>query len=408
MAALIKNEIIKLFSKKKTYITLIAFVLLTFVISYGTYREKQNQKKYNSPQNMIEQNEQRINNMSKNIDDSSLSKSDKESMQLDIEKLKAENENLKNESNGKNNLGWKKSLQDKNEELKKSKEQMMDKTKVKYAEKGSIDNIAEIDNQIKTNNYLIDNNIKPKSDYDFNAYSCINDIIDILGAIFIAVGVAIFSSDIVSGEFIPPTMKVLLIQPVSRGKVLFSKYITTLIASLVLIIGVEMLAFLIIGGIFGFGSNAYPNIIGLKYQFDKTNMINGSYNLKLVAGSGIIISQGKFLLYSILLQALFITVVFSFTFLLSVIFKSSMVSVGLNVVIVIFISIFQSFPVINKITSYLFFTYGSTSNVLKGDLMRQMNNPNITINFAIAVMAIWTVVCYMLSHIIFKKRDILI
>lgn len=406
MKALIINEFKKLFSKKKTYITIIAFILLIFVIAFGTYKNMKNEKEYNNPKNRIAQNEQRIKDINKELEKSSMPDNKKKQMQLEIEQMEQENDELKSEITS--DTDWKKALQTKNERLKKSKDgqqiESNDDSDYKDSENQSNDDSSEIDNEIKLNNYLINNNIKPQGTYDFNAYSCMKQIISVLGAIFIAIGVAIFASDIVSGEFIPPTMKVLLIQPVSRAKVLFSKYITSLISVIILIIGIEMLSFLIIGGIFGFGSSAYPNFIGLKYASNK----NGSNALKLIANSGVMIPQWKFLMYSLLLQLLFIIAVFSFTFLLSVIFKSSMISMAVNIVFVIFLSIFMSFPAINKIAAYIFLIYGRTSEILTGDMMTNMQNPKLTISFSIIIMCVWTIVSYILSHIIFKKRDILI
>ena len=48
--------------------------------------------------------------------------------------------------------------------------------------------------------------ISPKDENKLNAYIYLNDLFSILGAIFLAAGIAIFSSDIVSGEYTPATM----------------------------------------------------------------------------------------------------------------------------------------------------------------------------------------------------------
>ena len=49
-------------------------------------------------------------------------------------------------------------------------------------------------------------------------------------------GIAVFMSDMVSGECTPATLKFLLVQPVKRGKILFSKFIVSLVTVTSLIV----------------------------------------------------------------------------------------------------------------------------------------------------------------------------
>ena len=67
-----------------------------------------------------------------------------------------------------------------------------------------------------------------------------------LGMAILVAGIAVFMSDIVSGECTPATLKFLLIQPVTRGKVLLSKFIAVTITVLTMILGAELVGFLFV------------------------------------------------------------------------------------------------------------------------------------------------------------------
>ncbi|WP_163195807.1 hypothetical protein [Clostridium thermarum] len=49
MIRLFKIETFKLFKRTKTWVVIIAFILLTALLAYGSYRDTQNAKRYNSP-----------------------------------------------------------------------------------------------------------------------------------------------------------------------------------------------------------------------------------------------------------------------------------------------------------------------------------------------------------------------
>src|SRR5699024_6194975 len=77
--------------------------------------------------------------------------------------------------------------------------------------------LSEMKVELEELKYLREHNIETEEDFDFNGFSFINDLVEQLGHVFLAIGIAVFAADIVSGEWTPPTMKLLLTQPVSRG-----------------------------------------------------------------------------------------------------------------------------------------------------------------------------------------------
>jgi ABC-2 type transport system permease protein len=163
------------------------------------------------------------------------------------------------------------------------------------------------------------------------------------------------------------------------------------------------------GLIFSFGNLDYPITVGTRFVYDNTvTMEMGRKAMKMVEGSTIIIPMWKYLIQMFLLQALFIIASVSFAFLLSTVVKSSMVSMATSVVVIIVFTIFQSMPYVRDYAHFLFTTFGDPSNILSGNMAMNFNNPSVTTTFAIGVMVIWSVVSYVIAHVVFTKKDILI
>lgn len=93
-------------------------------------------------------------------------------------------------------------------------------------------------------------------------------------AIFIIVFIAITAGTIVSSEFEKGTIKILLIKPFVRSKILISKYVVAIIMMLFILL-FTLLAQLLIGGIIlGFDSLSVPVV---EYSFDTNSLV--SYNI---------------------------------------------------------------------------------------------------------------------------------
>lgn len=396
---LISNEVKKLMRRKKTVIIFAAFVLLTVAIGYGSYKENLNRKQWDSPEFRQKNIEESIKYMKQDLENGSLTELDKKGVKENIVGMEKELAQIKLEVSGKT-VDWKISL----------------KEKIDSAEKTLYDNNIILDTnqkdrmklELQQAKYLYANNIKPQDGSTFDAFSFIKTLFMVLGTIFIAVGVMVFTGDIVSGEFTPPTMKVLLTQPVSRAKVLASKFIAVAGVALFLILAVEILSFLIMGLIFGFGNSNYPIITGTIYKWDLAQSAYGGHPLVAVVGSSYIISTGQFVVRMFLLQILFIITCVSVAFMLSSIVKSSMVSVSVSIVIVVAFTILLQMPALKNLAQYIFTSYGTVGQILTGEGAMRYNNPYVSTSFGIGTLIVTSIVCYLISHIVFTRKDILI
>jgi ABC-2 type transport system permease protein len=412
MIKLFNIETFKLFKRTKTWVVIIAFVLLTALLAYGSYRDAENAKRYNSPEARLANMEEHLKYLESQKDvvpeeyknDEAKLQEYKNMNEQQISDAKAEIARLKGSIAQGDNADWREVNKDRINNL---EEQLKNLNSLQDKGGSQRNYIQEELDQLK---YLQQHDIKPMEDYTFNATKFLMQLVQMLGEIFLVIGIAVFAADMVSGEATPPTMKLLLTQPVSRAKVLFSKFLSINIASIVCIIGVELIAFLLVGIVFGFGDANYPMFVGAQYKFDTTQLMeNGSYPLILIEGSKHIIPAWQYIVRLLLLQALFITVCTSVTFLISTIVKASMVSMGISVVSAIAAMIvFMGFGVLRSIARYVYVLFGDVGSLLTGRFAERFNNPNVNLSSTIVMFLAWIVVSYIISHVVFTKKDILI
>lgn len=388
MFKLIENEIIKIIQRRKSLVTVIAFALLVGVIGFGTYKEIQRSREWSSPAKQIEQQKRNIASLKES---KGLSDDDPE-----IKMRQAKINELEKIQRGEKKFDWKEELTEQNKSLKESLASSKDKEQVKL--------------QIQSNEYLLEHNITPQwYDYKNGGTRFLMILFNILGLMFLAIGIILFGADMVSGEFTPPTAKFLLTQPVSRGKILFSKLAALFITTVMLIIPIELIAFLIMGALFGFGNMNYPVIVGSKYVYDMTQILPmGEKAMIMTAGSGHIITMGQYIIRLFLMQILFILVAVTFTIFISTVIKSSMISMSTGIVSVIAALVLQEIPTTRKLSQYIFTNFGRIDTVLDGSIAIMFNNPSLTLNFVLILFAIWTIVTYAIAHFCFTKNDILI
>jgi len=95
--------------------------------------------------------------------------------------------------------------------------------------------------------------------------------------------------------------------------------------------------------------------------------------------------------------------------MISTIFKSSMISMAVSVILTIFLTIgAQAITTIKEYSHLLFTTYADASSVINSNLVLMYQNPKLTIVNGIICMIITSILAYIIAHINFTKKDILI
>lgn len=206
--------------------------------------------------------------------------------------------------------------------------------------------------------------------------------------LFIIVIIVMIAGTIVSEEFNKGTVKLLLIKPYSRAKILLSKYITILIMTVFAIV-IILLMELIVGGIvFGFDSLSVPV---LEYNFNTSQLE--------------IINIFTYVGIEILTQLPMIILLATLAFALSTIFTNSALAITISLLGFMSPSIINALVIQYKVG---FMKYFVTMNWdLSGYLFGSLPSmEGMTMGFSIVTCFIYLFAMLIPTFIIFKKKNI--
>lgn len=404
---LIKNELIKISKRAKTWIVFVLFLLSIVGVCVLSYMEEQNMVRYNSPEGRIESlvDQKKWENESIERAKENNDKWSEEEILRAEESIKTIDEEIKRQEERKNNPNdpdlWKKELEAEKVMLQESLDDPDRPDRYKTYEK---ERMADV-------NMLLENGIKPIEKWEFNAINNAKNFMSIMGMIILVAGIAVFMSDIVSGESTPPTLKFLLVQPISRGKVILSKFIAVVLTVVSMIGGLQLATFGVLGAINGFDAAKMPTTLGVEYKWNYSEAeMYGGPQLERIEGSGILSTRGVEVFQSFSLQILFIIACCAFVFLISSLFKSSMITMALSVILSVAatMSCMMSQTLSSKIGHLIFLNYGATPSVVTGDIAFMFNNPNFSVGLGVTLMVGTIIVSYVIAHVVFSKKDILI
>lgn len=185
----------------------------------------------------------------------------------------------------------------------------------------------------------------------------------------------VIAADIVAGEFSWGTIKLLLIRPASRSKVLLSKYIAVLLFMLLLIVLLFACSLAIGLALFGSG--------GAESAPTTMSGILQDYGFRLVD----------------------LTINVTFAFMISTVFRSSALAISLA-----FIIMFASSSVITALIAlkktwakYILFANTDLGMYFGG---RKPPFEGMTLGFSVTVLIVYYVVFVALAWTIFRKRDV--
>lgn len=203
------------------------------------------------------------------------------------------------------------------------------------------------------------------------------DAMDQLSFLYYLVSIyaAVIAADIVAGEFTWGTIKLLLIRPWTRTKVLLSKLLAVLLFTLamsavyfVILLAVSFLIF--------------PN---------EPSLYLGDSPLSRI-------------LESLLYSYVDLLVIAAFSFMLSTVFRSSGIAIGLSIFILfaggIFTLLFH--PSRYAWAKYLLFANMNLGQYRGG----QVGPAGMTLGFSITVLAVYVLLFLALAWLVFKKRDV--
>jgi ABC-2 type transport system permease protein len=275
-----------------------------------------------------------------------------------------------------NDPNWKTTLTQQNEQYKKSQ-----------AEAKNIDSSSDknLDRTIKTNEYRIAHDLTPSNAPTLWSYVGSIQILQV-SVFLITLFSVIIGGGIVANEFSQGTIKLLLIRPSKRWKILLSKYITVLLYSLVMLIISFTVSFIVAAILFSF------NGIGEPYL---------NYNNGVVTEVNMFLHTFSIYGYACIRLVMMVT----FAFAISSLFRSSSMAIGLSVFLMfagnIIITALIGFGKEN-IAKYILFANTDLTQYTSGSPLIN----GMTMQFSITVLIVYFVAFNLISFLGFTKRDV--
>lgn len=277
---------------------------------------------------------------------------------------------LNENSTNSDQFNWKQDLQTANQDMQQN---LNDK---------SIPNSirTEMLNLIKINDYRMDNDLNP---YESTIWSKM--IIQAPGIILIVILFTIIvAADTIAAEFSWGTIKLLLIQPVSRTKILYTKYLATLIFAISLLV-VSFITMFLLGCITeGFGGIGQVDVyIGLEGTVEERSVIGNVLQI-----------------YSLYIIELIMYI--TFAFMISAIFRSSSMAIAFSMILLLIGDMAMGFLDRYEWTKYTLFENIHLSSYKFGAPLR----PDMSLEFSIVVLTVYFVIFHLLTWLLFLKRDV--
>ena len=260
--------------------------------------------------------------------------------------------------------------------------ELKEKKKLTYEEKILYQNKYE---ELKENEYILKNKRNINKENSLN--TCLKNITEDY-EIFLIIIIILISSTIINDEFNKGTIKLLLIKPYSRGKIIISKFITCLI---ILCLSITLLVInqLILGSIFlGTSSLKLPVIA---YSWLKKEIVE--YPIWIYTS------------YRILARLPFFIMVILICFTISVLITNASLTITLSILVYFISTIMQSFYIKYKL-KWLLYTIPMNwhfENLLFGKLPEIKE---LTSKFSNSIWVIHFIILSLITYIEFKKKNI--
>lgn len=240
-----------------------------------------------------------------------------------------------------------------------------------------------IQNQIEQTQQFLDQDINPNAKTNWHF---MNDVVVGVSSL-VTLFVVIVGSANVAAEFSDGTIKQLLIRPHQRWRILLSKYIAVIIYALLLVLTLIVSGYII--GLLLFGS--------------------GDFNMKMfeitLEGRKVAIVGTQFLL-KMLYFIPSLLIIMTIAFMLSTLFKSQALAVGIGIFVLFFSSTLGGIILMlaDKYTwaKLLIFPHLDLTVYALQDRILE----DITLPVSLSILAVYYAIFMMLTFFFFQKRDI--
>jgi ABC-2 type transport system permease protein len=233
--------------------------------------------------------------------------------------------------------------------------------------------------QIAINTYRLEHDLSPNDLSSLQFVKEMTVLTEIIGLFMIVV-----AAGSVANEFNWGTIKILLIRPIRRWKILVSKFITVVCFGLFMLVILLASTYVVGAILFGFGSGPHVHL----------SYVDGE-----VVSSNLIVHIVK----TYLLESIDLFMLSTMAFMISTVFRSGSLAIG--------IAMFLLFTG-STATVFLAQKYSWTKYLLFANMdltMYERGTPlveGMTLPFSITVLIIYFVVFQLVAFLVFAKRDV--
>jgi len=247
----------------------------------------------------------------------------------------------------------------------------------------------QIEIRLAQQQYYLDHDINPAVP---GAPTFTRGFLDQAISLFLPLMVMVIAADLVSSEFSGGTIKLLLTRPIKRWKILFSKYITLILAVSFMIFVVGVLSSAISGLVFGYGGWAMPVLTGFTVEGGE-----------LVTSQVALVPQWEYLLMEFGLVWFVCLVIGTLSFMLSILLRSTAAGMGVMLATLIAGAILTNMASSWESAKYLFML-----NLQLTDYLAGMAPPveGMTLGFSLLVLSVWGLAGLLTSFLVFTRRDV--
>ncbi|MFJ5715487.1 ABC transporter permease [Neobacillus sp. NPDC093127] len=274
-----------------------------------------------------------------------------------------------NDNNFVQDSNWQQVLQEENNALKQQMAQSRTKMEKQFFKK-----------EIAINDYRIEHDLPSKEKYTVWSFVKDSSQLIMLAGLFII----IVSAGIVASEFNWGTIKLLLIRPINRTKILLSKYLTVLLYALFLLAILFVFSTALGAILFGSPDKAIPYLNYYNGQVTEQNIV-----------VHLLIHYGLSSIDTIMLVTM--------AFMISSVFRNSSLAIGLSLFLLFTGAQFTTLLSMKfNWAKYLLFANTDLKQYFEGTPMVE----GMTLPFSITMLLIYFAIFQFLAFYVFKKRDV--
>ncbi len=406
LGRVIANEWMKLMRRRRLWIAVLLAVLVVCGLSALSYQRHLDMMRWDSPEGLkrqIEQAEQELKSMEEQVKhpDSAREGEDPEER---IESIKQSIADMKQRLKEEQRLA--------SDDWRSVVEKWIAQTEHQMKEAAENDDKAGEamgQGRLMELKYHLEYGIPPTPRWEKTVYQEMNDLIHVLSRVFLPLLVVILVADIVSGETTAGTIRLLLIRPVSRAKILFGKWMVSIFATLLLTLIVLALMFGVNAALYGIDGWDQPQIVNVTYTFEKVDSpdpMTQPYTESIPHyDRAAIVPMSVYILSGCLFLSLAMMSVATLAFLCSVLFRSSMISTAVAFAVIIVGEILFQAVESGKIF-WLFTAHLNLLNNWTGSLSANLM-ANLSLTTGLVVLGCWALLALIPAFLTFTRRDVL-